>query len=169
MSDADRAQALLARIDEVKAQGAHGAVRAAAEELLELAGTTPAQRGLALHALAHAWIDEGQPARSAEPWERLAALEGAPGVARCEAHCARGYARAARGEHAAARDAFDAALRVRDGAPAHLGSARFHTAKSWLAEGHRRLARLELQAFLALADTYPGERAEAERLLASLS
>jgi hypothetical protein len=63
---------------------------------------------------------------------------------------------------------FAACLAVEDGLSIHRGSARFHSALTYLDLDEPAKARAELEAFLQMGEVYPQEKKRAKELLERL-
>jgi tetratricopeptide (TPR) repeat protein len=132
-----------------------------AESEHEVAG----DRSAALHQIAHSYINEGKPELAAEWFDRIVALPGAHPYHLCEARVARGYNLRAKRAYREALAEFAACLAVEDGLSIHRGSARFHSALTYLDVDEPAKARAALEAFLKMGQVYPQEKKTAEELL----
>jgi Tfp pilus assembly protein PilF len=141
----------------------------ARERLMRIAKSVEAaaeERSTAMHQIAHSYINEGKGELAAEWFDRIVALPGAHPHHLCEAHVARGYDLRARKAYVGALSEFAACLAVVGGLSIHRGSARFHSALTYLDLGEPAKARAELEAFLRMDQVYPQEKKTAEELLA---
>lgn len=168
MTDKNNLDTLLREADALAQRGDHGAARIRLEEALAQPDLTSEQRSWALHAMAHACINGGEPQAGDAWFARITELRGAHPHCLCEAHLALGYSHAGAKRWLDARHAFERALAVAGGLACHRASARFHTAKSHYAQRDRRRARREIEMFLTMPGPYAGELREAKELLAKL-
>jgi hypothetical protein len=168
-SDSVRADEWLREANELSRQKDRSGARERLHAVLGLAGIDAAQRGWAMHALAHWHINGGEPAAADEWFDKIIDLDGAHPHCLCEAWVARGYRLAGRREWDAATVAFDVALSVRDGLACHRASAQFHLAKICVETGSNELACKAIEAFLQMPGGYPGEVREARRIVERLT
>ncbi len=138
------------------------------QKVLASSEARPDQRGSAMHLTAHSHINEGRGHLADEWWDRIVALEGAAPIVLCEARLARGYTLRAQKKHSEALAEFAACLEVSGGLAMHHGSARFHTALTYLELNDRESAEKELRQFLLMGGTYPEERTKGEKLMTQL-
>lgn len=167
MNNRERADELLNEAGELAQQGDHAGARERLQAVLDLS-VDEERRSWALHGMAHAFLNGGEPPKAEPCFRQITELRGADPQALCEAHVALGYSHAAAKRWSKAREAFDRALAVDGGRPSHRASARFHSARSYHAEGDDERARRELEAFLEMPQPYPTELGDAKRLLRKL-
>jgi tetratricopeptide (TPR) repeat protein len=134
-------------------------------QILESEEATAEERSTAMHEIAHSYINEGKPELAAEWFDRIVALPGAHPYHLCEARVARGYNLRAKRAYREALAEFAACLAVEDGLSIHRGSARFHSALTYLDVDEPAKARAALEAFLKMGQVYPQEKKTAEELL----
>lgn len=137
-------------------------------QIVESEDATAEERSTALHQIAHSCINEGEPELAAEWFDRVVALPGAHPHHLCEAGVARGYNLRAKREYREALAEFAACLAVEDGLSIHRGSARFHSALTYVDLDEPAKARAELEAFLQMGEVYPQEKKRAKELLERL-
>lgn len=126
------------------------------------------ERSRAMHAIAHSYINEGRGDLADEWFDRIVALPAAHPHYLCEARVARGYSLRAKKAYREALAEFAACLAVEGGLSIHRGSARFHSALTYLDLDEPAKARAELEAFLQMGPVYPQEKKTAEELFARL-
>jgi hypothetical protein len=137
-------------------------------KIAESKDALPEERSGAMHAIAHSLINEGRGELADEWFDRIVALPGAHPHHLCEARVARGYGLRAKMAFREALNEFAACLAVEGGLSIHRGSARYHSALTYLDLGERAKARAELEEFLKMSHIYPQEKKNAEELLARL-
>ncbi len=137
-------------------------------QIVESEDATAEERSTALHQIAHSYINEGDLELAAEWFDRIVALPGAHPHHLCEARVARAYNLRAKRAYREALAELAACLEVEGGLSIHRGSARFHSALTYLDLDEPAKARAELEAFLQMGQVYPQEKKTAEELLARL-
>ena len=126
------------------------------------------ERSAAMHQIAHSYINEGKGELADEWFDRIVTLPGAHPHHLCEARVARGYSLRAKRAYREALVEFAACLGVENGLSIHRGSARFHSALTYLDLDEPAKARSELEAFFQMGQVYSQEKKTAEELLERL-